>query len=141
MKYNVIAYFDVKNCYTFLSWCSICVANCTATPVKLFPGCILFNNEDHYKIKTILVLSKGGLLNSRLEINMIQAKGWSGTVTAHGTRNLWAPRGGHPLSWAQMLTVLVAGYDKEAQYICYMCYKLLEASNTCSHFCIIPVPI
>ncbi len=41
-NYNVIGYFNVKNCYTFfLTWIAFswsCVANCTATPVKLFPA-------------------------------------------------------------------------------------------------------
>ncbi len=35
-KYNVIAYFNVKNCYTFWTCVAFfwsCVANCTATPV------------------------------------------------------------------------------------------------------------
>ncbi len=35
-KYNVIAYFNVKNCYTFLNFCSIFLILCSK-PVKLFP--------------------------------------------------------------------------------------------------------
>ena len=40
-KDNIIAYFNVKNCYIFCTCVAFfwsCVANCTAIPVKFFPG-------------------------------------------------------------------------------------------------------